>query len=158
MARIDGQRLLRFREELGLSQAQLAKIAHMSEKTVVRAESTGIVHPSTVKLLATALEVPIQNLLMRSSSRVTAGVASIGALLDPVAKRPGAESALGRVIVSLDQSKANSLSGSKLEDFFGSVLTLLHAGFGVELRLAIPSEPEKNSDTSRGTPPAGMRS
>jgi DNA-binding XRE family transcriptional regulator len=146
MARIDGQRLLRFREELGLSQAQLAKIAHMSEKTVVRAESTGIVHPSTVKLLATALEVPIQNLLMRSGSNMLAGVTSMVASPDPVMKRPGAESGLGRVIVSLDQSKTDSLSGSKLEDFFGSVLALLHAGFGVELRLEIPSEPEKNSD------------
>ncbi len=128
MAKIDGPKLRSHREARGLSQADLAERAGVSEKTVARAEAAGYVQPHTVLLLAGALKVSVADLL--------AGPPKTGA-----DESPDPTPNVGRITIALDPGTLAELKGPKLEELFRSILTMLRGRFSVELRLANDPDP-----------------
>ena len=99
-------------------------------------------------MLAKALEVSIPDLLVRPDARMPNNAESTATDQGSVAKSPGPGSNVGRIVVTLDQNMIPTLNGPRLEEFFQSVLALLHAGFGVELQLATPGEAEPYEGTA----------
>lgn len=58
-----GSKLKVRRKELGLSVDQLAKIANLHNNTIIHAEQTGVMTVETVKKLAPALQLTVNDII-----------------------------------------------------------------------------------------------